>query len=297
MRVARGHRGFPTTAQPAPKLLPRRQDPEERDPKRVRFTAATSDHTPGNEAAPRGRADLQALALSHPRWAAATARGRAAPSIVSAVRAHGGGLRAIAAGFSTLPTPRSKKRDKAARAYGRVCQQFGDNPWPRDAEQLVQQLIGFGIFYCERGGAHTSVSTYIGGLLARAAERGYDLTPSQRQRVAAATAALGQDFPHEPRRSTAMSLDDRVKLVTYLQPEAALGNLHAIMWIALITLMGALMTRLCEVADTACRWSRVTRNASDQLAVLLPWRKNSKDTFSVVHSTFTVPHHLHGAAP
>ena len=97
VRVARGHRGFPTATQPAPELRPRRQDPEERDPKRVRFTAATSDHTPGNEAAPRGRADLQALALSHPRWAAATARGRAAPSIVSAVRAHGGGLRAIAA--------------------------------------------------------------------------------------------------------------------------------------------------------------------------------------------------------
>ena len=60
-------------------------------------------------------------------------------------------------------------------------------------------------------------------------------------------AELEKNFPHEPIRSSAFTLEQRRTFVESLEPAAQGGNLHALMWIALATVMGAGMTRMGEV--------------------------------------------------
>ena len=83
----------------------------------------------------------------------------------------------IARRFRATETPRSKKRGKAERAYLRVCRETSTTPWPSDPDVFALHMQGFGAFYCARGGAPSTIDTYVGGILALARERGALLGP------------------------------------------------------------------------------------------------------------------------
>jgi len=166
---------------------------------------------------------------------------------------------------------------------------MGDSPWPAGEDDLVEQLVGFGVVYCEGGGAPSTVDTYIGGIMVTARHRGYRLTYDHRRLVRCAVADLAKDFPHEAIRSAALSLDERRLLVASLAPAARAGNAHALMWTAIFCLTGAVMSRFGEVTDTAFRWARVRVAPSGLLVLHLPWRKNSKGTYNLAQDSFVVP--------
>ena len=241
------------------------------------------------EPRPTSTQELRELALSHPRWAAATARGRAADGAIAEALSAQEGLVGIARRFRATETPRSKKRGKAERAYLRVCRETSTTPWPSDPDVFALHMQGFGAFYCARGGAPSTIDTYVGGILALARERGVLLGPWHARAIRHEAAQLGADFPHQTVRSASVTLAQRRGLALHIGGSAkGPDDRYALMWMALATLPGALMTRISEILDSALRWKRV-RIVDGQLALHLPWRKNSKMQYSVAHDTFVVP--------
>ena len=228
---------------------------------------------------------MRQLAESHPRWARATVRGRAAPAMMAQARAEGVGLSQMARMYSEMVTPRVAGRSAAVRSYEAACACTGDSPWPLEVSQLVEQLRGWAVGFCADGGAPTSVATYMGRLVAHARERGVVWGGAERG-LHAFTAELAEDFPHETRRAAGVTEMQLATLVRYLDK---MQGLYARMWTALLTTMWAAMLRVGEACDTALRWDRVIPTADGGINLLLPWRKNEKGVFSRIGATFTIP--------
>ena len=227
------------------------------------------------------------LALSHPRWKAATARGRAASGLVADVRAAGGGLAEVAEAYGRVATPRSLGRAPAVRSYEAACRETGDAPWPDDVEKLARQMEGFAVILCERGLAPPTARRYAGSLVAHARARGV-VWGGRERGIHAHVAALAADFPHEARRARAFDDAMLSQVMRYLGPLAAAGNAHAAMWRALLLLMYASMLRLGEACDTALRWWMLSERPGGGLQVLLPWRKTKKGEVSRKLDTYAV---------
>lgn len=236
---------------------------------------------------PGGRSFAEALALSHPRWKKATARGRAASGLVEEVRRRGGGLAQVAVAYARLPTPRAEGRAPAVRSYEAMCREMGDDPWPSEVEQLALQVEGWAVRLCERGLVPTTAKRYTGSLVAHARCRGVVWAGRERF-IHARAAELASDFPHEARRARAFTDAHLLQIVRYLSPLAATGNRHASMWRAIVLIMYSSMMRVGEVADTALRWWMVSVRENGGLQVFLPWRKNKKGDLSRALDTYAV---------
>ena len=106
------------------------------------------------EPTPTSTQELRELALSHPRWAAATARVRAADGAIAEALSAQEGFVGIARRVRATETPRSKKRGKAERAYLRARRETSTTPWPSDPDVFAPAHAGLrGLLLNEGRGA------------------------------------------------------------------------------------------------------------------------------------------------
>ena len=227
---------------------------------------------------------LPLLVLSHPRWAAATAAGRAAGPLAAEIRETQAGLSALATAYHTVATGPTPGQLKASRAYESACSRYSCSPWPHPSSALLAQLHGFAVDWATRHGS-ASLATYCSSLVAAARRRGYRVSGDAAASLHRLVRGLCRQFPHAPRRATPMRDADLV-LVRHLAADARRGDLYALAWTAQLLLMSATIARVGEVTGTALRWSRLSVSGGE-LRVLLVLRKSRKSLVSLEHDTVT----------
>lgn len=229
------------------------------------------------------------LADTNPRWQKAFARGAAAPSMVAGVVARGGGLADIAEAYRSAPAPRVARRSSALLSYEAHCATAGSPPWPADTELLCEQARGWLVAFCAAGNAPSSAHTYLGSWIPHVRDVLKYVLAGRERSLYAWVGDLASDFPHEPMRAKGITEAMLRTLVRSLGASARSGNLHGLMWTAMLTAMWAGMLRLGEVADAGLRFNRVLLGTTGPMAFDLPWRKAEKRSRSRINDVFEIP--------